>query len=114
MKEPAGQPIVKGKTVDAHTRCMHYNSALDIIAIKFKCCGTYYPCYFCHQEEADHAAEIWKVTELDTKAILCGNCYVEMTIRDYKNSGYHCPSCNAPFNPKCSNHDHLYFERPNL
>ncbi|MEI2340752.1 hypothetical protein V8V71_18610, partial [Priestia megaterium] len=41
-------PIVKGDTVDSETRCMHYRTDKDIIAIKFYCCNTYYPCYQCH------------------------------------------------------------------
>ena len=51
---------IKGKLVDDQTRCVHYQSELDIIAIKFKCCDTYYPCYSCHQEDADHLAQIWR------------------------------------------------------
>lgn len=46
--------IVKGRTTDDQTRCIHYHSAVDIIAIKFKCCNTYYPCFYCHEEEAGH------------------------------------------------------------
>ena len=103
--------IVKGKTVDEHTRCVHYHSPLDIIAIKFKCCDTYYPCFYCHAEETKHAAVVWKKTEFNTKAILCGVCSYEMTIEEYFSSGYHCPHCQSPFNPKCSNHNHLYFEQ---
>ena len=103
-------PDVKGKLVDKQTRCTHYHSPLDIIAIKFKCCDTYYPCFFCHEETAEHKAEVWSKHEFDTKAILCGICKHEMTINEYKNSNYKCPSCNSGFNPGCSNHDHLYFE----
>ena len=28
---------------------------LDVIAIKFKCCNKYYPCYKCHEEHESHA-----------------------------------------------------------
>ena len=101
---------VKGKPVDEQTRCVHYQSALDVIAIKFKCCDTYYPCFFCHEETAGHKAVVWSSTEFDTAAILCGVCKQQMTIREYLNSGYQCPSCSTAFNPKCSNHNHLYFE----
>jgi uncharacterized CHY-type Zn-finger protein len=102
--------VVKGQSVDEQTRCVHYHSALDVIAIRFKCCDTYYPCYFCHEETAGHAAEVWPKHLFNTKAILCGVCKGEMSVAEYHNCQYHCPSCNAPFNPKCSNHDHLYFE----
>ena len=103
-------PIIKGKTVDNETRCTHYHSILDIIAIKFRCCGTYYPCFSCHEEAAHHAAKIWSKNEFDTLAILCGVCKHEMTINEYMKSDSTCPKCQASFNPKCSNHYHLYFE----
>jgi uncharacterized CHY-type Zn-finger protein len=101
---------LKGKLIDDQTRCIHYQSALDIIAIKFKCCDTYYPCYECHAEEAGHKAQTWSKEEYNTSAILCGNCKTEMSINAYLQSNNQCPSCNANFNPKCSKHYHLYFE----
>jgi uncharacterized CHY-type Zn-finger protein len=101
---------VKGKLTDDQIRCVHYHSTLDIIAIKFKCCNEYYPCYYCHEEEAGHTHQVWTTNEFDTKAILCGVCKNEMSIREYKDGHYHCPNCKAAFNPKCINHDHLYFE----
>ncbi|HEV8287368.1 MAG TPA: CHY zinc finger protein [Chitinophagaceae bacterium] len=103
-------PQVKGKLVDDHTRCVHYHSPLDIVAIKFKCCGKYYPCYYCHKEETSHRHEVWKKSEFNTKAILCGSCNSEMTIHEYLTCNNHCPFCNAPFNPHCDKHYHLYFE----
>ncbi len=39
-----------GSRIDSNTRCKHWNSKLDIIAIKFACCQKYYPCYLCHSE----------------------------------------------------------------
>lgn len=103
--------IIKGKPVDNQTRCEHYNSPLDIIAIKMKCCNAYYPCIHCHNETTDHAAELWRYNEFDSKAVLCGACKSELTITQYLLSGYACPFCNAAFNPKCSNHNHLYFQQ---
>jgi uncharacterized CHY-type Zn-finger protein len=103
---------IKGSVIDGQTRCIHYHSTLDIIAIKFRCCLTYYPCYHCHQENAGHEPQKWPNDEWDTKAILCGACKSEMTIQEYLDSGYSCPFCKAPFNPGCSNHNHLYFETP--
>ena len=101
---------VKGNSTDNQTRCVHYHSELDIIAIKFKCCNTYYPCFTCHEEEADHHPERWRQDEWKTKAVLCGACKTEMTIQEYFDSDYICPSCKAAFNPRCKNHNHLYFE----
>jgi len=102
--------MVKGKIIDNHTRCIHYHSELDIIAIKMKCCNEYYACFFCHEEAATHQPAVWKKTEFDNKAILCGNCKMELTIHQYFESGYQCPGCGSKFNPKCKNHNHLYFE----
>ncbi len=104
-------PVVKGNTIDEQTRCVHYHSVLDIIAIKFKCCNTYYPCYFCHEQAAGHKTEQWLETEFETAAILCGNCKSELTINQYKVCNDQCPMCKSAFNPKCANHNHLYFEK---
>ena len=102
---------VKGKLVDDETRCEHYHSLPDIIAIKFKCCNEYYPCYRCHEETANHKSLVWKREEWNTKAILCGICKEELTINEYFNSNNHCPNCNTAFNPGCSKHYHLYFDK---
>ena len=101
---------VKGKVIDAETRCEHYHSPLDVIAIKFKCCNQYYPCYKCHQETTNHQPLVWSKDERNTKAILCGACKNELTIRQYFDGDNECPNCTAKFNPDCSRHYHLYFE----
>ncbi len=102
--------MLKGKLTDDQTRCVHYHSPLDIIAIRFKCCGDYYPCYQCHEEGTDHAAIPWSTEERDEKAILCGVCKTELTIQEYFNSGNTCPECKSAFNSNCSRHYHLYFD----
>lgn len=101
---------VFGKPVDNQTRCVHWHSELDIIAIKFKCCDKYYPCFSCHEEEADHEHQVWPKAEFDQKAILCGVCGNELSIADYMASNNTCPHCKSGFNPGCSKHYHLYFE----
>ena len=60
MKNTKSKIIVKGKLTDTHTRCVHYHSPLDVIAIKFKCCNQYFACYYCHQEEAGHEPTLWQ------------------------------------------------------
>jgi len=110
MHHDAGKITVKGKTIDDSTRCEHYHSLLDVIAIKFKCCGEYYPCFQCHEEDAGHAAQVWKKEEWNSRAILCGACKKEMSINQYMHAGNQCPYCGAAFNPNCSLHYHLYFE----
>jgi len=102
--------MIKGKLVDEQTRCVHYHSDLDIIAIKFKCCGEYYPCYECHIETAGHPSQLWTKEERNEKAILCGVCQTELTIQEYFDSANTCPHCKSSFNPNCSRHYHLYFE----
>lgn len=99
---------VQGDVTDEQTRCIHYNQKADIVAIKFKCCQTYYACYKCHKG-ADHIAEVWEKDEFDEKAILCGACGSELTINQYLNSDSACPVCEAMYNPHCKNHLHLYF-----
>lgn len=59
MNNNSSKYELKGQLTDNGTRCIHYHSALDIIAIKFKCCDVYYPCYECHAEEAGHTAQVW-------------------------------------------------------
>ena len=106
------RPIVKGVSLDAETRCGHYHSPLDIIAIRMWCCGEYHACRECHDELADHPAAVVPVAAWDQPAVLCGACAAELSVRAYLDSGNRCPSCKAPFNPGCANHYHLYFERP--
>lgn len=101
---------IKGKVIDQETRCTHFHSFNDVIAIRFKCCNQYYPCYQCHEEEADHEAEVWTTVDFDKKAVLCGVCRIELTILQYLNCQNTCPHCKASFNPNCATHHHLYFE----
>ncbi len=105
-----GVPVY-GEPVDQQTRCVHWHSDLDIIAIKFKCCQKYFPCFSCHEEAAAHKPEVWPRSEFDSKAILCGGCGGELTIRQYMGCNNICPNCGSAFNPGCRKHYHLYFEQ---
>ncbi len=104
------RPEVGGVSFDAQTRCVHYSKPVDIIAIKMKCCETYYACKDCHDALADHAIEVWPRDEWDSPAVLCGACGVELTVREYLDCSNQCPGCAALFNPGCRNHYHFYFE----
>lgn len=104
-----GGPRVLGPVVDDETRCVHYRTELDVIAIRFACCGEYYPCHLCHAESAGHPAEQWPVAERDRHAVLCGVCRGELSIAEYL-SVDSCPACDAVFNPGCRLHTHYYFE----
>ena len=101
---------VRGKVLDDETRCAHYHSEIDRIAIKFYCCNTYYPCYQCHEEDGCDNPAVWPKEQFDTKAILCGGCGHELTIMEYLDCKSACPECSVAFNPGCSLHRHLYFE----
>lgn len=104
----AGRPRVLGPVVDGQTRCVHYRTELDVVAMRFFCCGEYYPCHLCHEQTADHPAEQWPVDRRGERAVLCGVCGSELAIDEYlRVSG--CPRCAAPFNPGCALHSHLYF-----
>lgn len=104
------RPEVRGLALDGETRCAHWRSALDIVAIRMKCCGLYYACQDCHDALADHPLRPWPERERETKAVLCGACGMEMSIRAYLECENLCPFCRAPFNPGCRNHHHFYFE----
>ncbi|RZK30418.1 MAG: hypothetical protein EOO63_06785 [Hymenobacter sp.] len=101
---------VYGVGVNERTQCAHYHSERDIIAIKHKCCDTFYACIQCHNELAGHAPVVWPKAERQTPAILCGNCHNVLTISEYLACHNTCPECQAAFNPGCANHYPLYFE----
>jgi uncharacterized CHY-type Zn-finger protein len=104
------RPQVHGVGLDGQTRCAHYRTPVDIIAIKMRCCGHYYACKDCHDALARHAVEVWPREAWDAKAVLCGACGVELTVRQYLECGNRCPGCGAGFNPGCRKHYHFYFE----
>lgn len=98
-----------GKPIDEQTRCVHYATAADVVAIEFACCRRFYPCHLCHEETADHPAQQWPLASRGENAILCGVCQQTMSISTYLAvSG--CPGCGTDFNPGCRLHHHLYFE----
>jgi uncharacterized CHY-type Zn-finger protein len=103
------RPEVRGVDLDAQTRCAHYRTALDVIAIKMKCCGIYFACRECHEALAGHPIDVWPQVEWTQRAVLCGACGYEMTIEEYMASSYRCPDCRAPFNPGCRKHYGFYF-----
>ena len=104
------RPTVRGVALDPQTRCAHYHSPLDVIAIKMRCCGDYYACRACHDALADHAVTVWPREAWDQPAVLCGACGEQMSVHRYLACDSACPACGALFNPGCRNHHHLYFE----
>ncbi|MCC2031269.1 hypothetical protein KEC57_03625 [Microbacterium sp. BWT-G7] len=102
------RPRVLGAVVDAETRCIHYATPLDVVALRFHCCGEFYPCHRCHAEAADHPDEQWPAGTGHERAVLCGPCGHVLSIAEYARA-MACPSCAAPFNPGCKLHWELYF-----
>ncbi|HEY4535745.1 MAG TPA: CHY zinc finger protein [Enteractinococcus sp.] len=105
-----GEPKVYGLTVDEQTRCQHYATELDIVALKFGCCERYYPCYKCHDETAEHSRQPWPANRADEPAVLCGVCKTQLSTQQYLGQD-RCPTCASSFNPACRAHYDLYFER---
>lgn len=105
-----GETVVRGIDVDTETRCDHFASDRDVVAIQFPCCDVYYPCYRCHQILADHESDRWPRDRFDERAVLCGSCGTTLRIDQYLVSDHTCPVCAIEFNPGCADHYHLYFE----
>ncbi|SFL72833.1 CHY zinc finger protein [Salibacterium qingdaonense] len=110
MKIMIKDDVVYGINMDHETRCTHYHEHHDVIAVKCYCCKSYYCCYECHKELCGAPPKRWPQDEFHLEAVLCGICAAHLSIRDYLESGYQCPSCSAPFNPGCRYHYSLYFE----
>lgn len=73
--------LVVGVAVDDETRCAHYRSERDIVAIRFPCCETYYPCFRCHETCVNHDAERWPRGRFNEPAVCCGACGTELSVR---------------------------------
>jgi len=99
---------VHGRLLDDETRCAHWHTELDVIAIRFACCGEYYACRDCHDELAEHEPAVWPAGDRSTRAVLCGVCETELTIGQYA-AVEACPACASEFNPGCRLHWNLYF-----
>ncbi len=106
------RPQVRGVALDDNTRCTHYHSELDVIAIEVRCCGEFYACKECHDELADHPLVPWSHDDEDQHAILCGKCNSLLSIAEYLGCDNRCPRCAAAFNPRCALHHHFYFSAP--
>lgn len=100
---------LRGLAVDADTRCGHYDDAVDVVAIRFPCCGCYYPCFRCHEAVTDHDAERVPREAFDEPAVRCGVCGTTLSVREYLDCDDACPACDAAFNPGCRRHRDRYF-----
>ena len=105
-----GEVTVHGVGLDAETRCAHYHTERDVVAIRFRCCGEFYACIRCHDALADHDPEVWPREAFDEEAVLCGVCGRTLSIEAYLAADDACPNCGAAFNPGCATHHHHYFD----
>lgn len=108
MPVRVGEHLVHGAVVDAQTRCAHWHGPRDVLAIRFPCCGRWYPCHSCHEEAADHPGEVWPADAAGEHALLCGRCGETSTIAEYLSSST-CARCGGAFNERCRLHHDLYF-----
>lgn len=76
----------QGFLVDKQTRCIHYHSKLDIIALQCYDCKKYYACYWCHDSLENHIFEPYPLSLIQDKPILCGVCLKLLTYKQYKES----------------------------
>jgi uncharacterized CHY-type Zn-finger protein len=106
--ESSNETFVRGVDIDPETRCAHWHSPLDIVAIKFKCCAGWYACYDCHLALAEHEPAVWSREEFNESAILCGACKSQLTVSEYLGCDSRCPNCGVGFNPGCAKHYNLY------
>jgi uncharacterized CHY-type Zn-finger protein len=100
---------VRGVEVGPETRCTHYDSERDVVALRFACCEAYYPCFRCHEEAVDHDAERLPVMAPEPAA-LCGACGAELTAAEFMQGDHECPDCDTSFNSGCADHYDRYFD----
>lgn len=110
MHRTVGDYEVRGVNVDSTTRCAHYDSDRDVIALRFGCCEVFYPCHLCHEIVTDHESQPWPSDRFDEPAVLCGVCETALTVSTYLDADHECPSCHASFNSGCRAHYGRYFE----
>lgn len=100
---------IYGLLVDDESRCIHYHSEKDVIALQCYACKHYYACYQCHNALEDHVFSPYPLALTQDRPILCGVCKRLLTYATYKDVTA-CPSCQSPFNPGCKQHHSYYFK----
>lgn len=101
---------INGLLIDNESRCQHYHTELDIVALKCFECQKYYACYQCHDSLEDHTFRAYPCQLKEDKVLICGVCRHEMTIKEYQEA-VACPNCHSAFNPACSKHYDIYFAK---
>ena len=81
-----GEPAIEGLELTKHggSRCAHWHSELDVLALQAPCCGKFYACASCHDACEDHALEPWPAdTPVSQPALMCGVCRHRYSIETY-------------------------------
>ena len=93
--EEENVPKYVGVEIETHreSRCKHYHSKLDVLALESSCCNKFYSCVKCHDEMENHAMIPWDSdTSLNRHALLCGVCEKTFSIRTWDMYNYICLS----------------------
>lgn len=99
--------MIYGQGLDDFRRCLHYHGENDIVALLCDEWNSYYACFKCHDTLSNHR---FQSTGLSNNfPIKCGCCCSLLSRLQYKR-GF-CPYCHHAFNPKCQNHDSIYFKK---
>lgn len=99
--------MIYGQELDNQGRCLHYHGPTDVVALACARCQRYYACYKCHDGIEGHD---FKSTDKNfSYPVMCGICSFKLSFLDYKKGS--CPYCKHGFNPKCQNHETIYFKR---
>ncbi|KRL43329.1 CHY zinc finger protein [Lacticaseibacillus manihotivorans] len=99
------KPKIYGQQLDVASRCRHYHSDLDVVALWCGQCQKFWACYEFHDAMGDHEfVPLPKAQAL----VLCGACRCMMTYSQYQSGA--CPNCWYPFNPRCELHTDHYFQ----
>lgn len=108
---------IHGQAIDSQTRCLHWDTERDVVALQFYCCKKFYPCSLCHDEDSkgNHETKRWPKEQWAEKAVFCGCCKALLSIATYValyegGGAVECPSCFAHFNPGCRGHLDIYFD----
>lgn len=104
-----GAPLIWGVDLGRYgeSRCSHWHSELDVLAIQAPCCQKFYACASCHDACEDHSLEPWpSSTSVEHNALLCGVCRHSYSIRAYINGPEppRCQACGVDMNPGCKLH----------
>lgn len=110
MHRTIGGFEVYGVGVGPETRCAHYESRRDVVALRFGCCETFYSCHACHEALAGHESRPWPAERFDDPAVLCGVCGTALGVTAYLAADHECPTCGVAFNPGCAAHYDRYFD----